>query len=153
MDSRPECYPGISAEDCLFADISIDLARHGCRSYEATDFLVNRRCADPTSALILWQIGVIGVSGIREQNHIWNQEGLAILLDVLLAVYRHDHEVVLYEASRFAVCDSIIERMPLASVLGSRVTTMSTLYIPPMREPTLDVAMLRRLRATAARGA
>src|SRR5690242_1848360 len=29
--------PGISAEDCLFADLAIDPAYHGCQSFEATD--------------------------------------------------------------------------------------------------------------------
>jgi hypothetical protein len=52
--------PGISAEDCLFADLGIDPGRIGCQSFEATDFLVNRRKFDTSSHLILWQIGVIG---------------------------------------------------------------------------------------------
>jgi hypothetical protein len=33
--------PAISAEDCLFADLGVDPADHGCPSYEATDFLVH----------------------------------------------------------------------------------------------------------------
>lgn len=52
--------PAISAEDCLFADLGVDPADHGCQSYEATDFLVHDRMVDPTSALVLWQIGVVG---------------------------------------------------------------------------------------------
>src|SRR6476620_513542 len=35
--------PGISAEDCLFADLGIDPGTRGCQSFEATDFLLNRR--------------------------------------------------------------------------------------------------------------
>jgi hypothetical protein len=35
--------PGISAEDCLFADLGIDPGIYGCQSYEATDFLANGR--------------------------------------------------------------------------------------------------------------
>src|SRR5439155_1808739 len=52
--------PGISAEDCLFADLGIDPSRFGCQSYEATDFLVHRRRIDRTAALVLWQIGTVG---------------------------------------------------------------------------------------------
>ena len=44
--------PGISAEDCLFADLNVDPATDGCQTYEATDFLVNHRHVDPTSQLI-----------------------------------------------------------------------------------------------------
>ncbi len=39
--------PGISAEDCLFADLGVDPARHGCQSFEATDFLLSQRTIDP----------------------------------------------------------------------------------------------------------
>lgn len=143
--------PGISAEDCLFADISVDVARSGYRSYEATDFLVHRRGIDPSSSLILWQIGVIGFRGMKEQSSVWNDEGLAILVETLLEVYRPDHEVILYEASRFAIYDSIIDRIALANVSRARVTTMSTLYIPPMIESTVDEVMLRRLEAMPAK--
>ena len=53
-------FPGISAEDCLFADLGIDPGTVGCQSFEATDFLLNRRKFDIFSHLILWQIGGIG---------------------------------------------------------------------------------------------
>jgi siroheme synthase len=41
--------PGISAEDCLFADLGIDPGTCGCQSFEATDFLLNRRKFDTRS--------------------------------------------------------------------------------------------------------
>ena len=52
--------PGISAEDCLFADLGVDPAATGCQSFEATDFLVRPRRFDTSTALVLWQIGVVG---------------------------------------------------------------------------------------------
>ena len=52
--------PGISAEDCLFADLGIDPAAYGCQSYEATDYLFSQRRLEPSSALVLWQVGVVG---------------------------------------------------------------------------------------------
>ena len=33
---RPRMLPGISAEDCLFADLGIDPGTCGCQSYDAT---------------------------------------------------------------------------------------------------------------------
>jgi len=54
---RVEMLPGISAEDCLYADLSIDPATHGCQVYEATDFLIRRRKIDPAVPVILWQVG------------------------------------------------------------------------------------------------
>jgi Tetrapyrrole (Corrin/Porphyrin) Methylases len=37
---RATMLPAISAEDCLFADLGVDPGKHGCQSFEATDFLV-----------------------------------------------------------------------------------------------------------------
>ena len=45
---------GISAEDCLIADLGVDPARNGCQSYEATDFLLNSRTIDALAQFILW---------------------------------------------------------------------------------------------------
>jgi len=44
--------PGISSEDCLFADLLIDPASHGCLSLEATDLLIHQRNIDVTCHVI-----------------------------------------------------------------------------------------------------
>jgi hypothetical protein len=49
--------PGISSEDGLFADLGVHPVSYGRQSYEATDFLANGRKTDPTSSVVLWQIG------------------------------------------------------------------------------------------------
>ena len=48
--------PGISAEDCLIADLGIDPAEYGCQSYEATQFLFRKYSLDPYMTQIIWQI-------------------------------------------------------------------------------------------------
>ena len=65
LTARAEGYPArmlpaVSAEDCLFADLGVDPGEFGCQSYEATDFLLRRRQVDPSAALVLWQVAVIG---------------------------------------------------------------------------------------------
>src|SRR3989442_6105287 len=90
--------PGISAEDCLFADLGVDPSRSGCQSYEATDFLVHARHIDPTAALVLWQIGTVGsVAAAAEAQ----PTGLTVLVETLLVHYSPEHEVTLYEASPY----------------------------------------------------
>src|SRR5205809_3199958 len=88
--------PGISAEDCLFADLGIDPARSGCQSFEATDFLVHRRKFDSTSSLILWQIGVVGDLGYKRSGY--SRRGLHVLVRYLEKYYGADHETAIYEA-------------------------------------------------------
>ena len=52
--------PGISAADCLYADLGIDPGRYGCQHFEASQFMFYRRRVDTAAYLILWQIGVAG---------------------------------------------------------------------------------------------
>jgi uncharacterized protein YabN with tetrapyrrole methylase and pyrophosphatase domain len=142
---RAQMLAGISAEDCLFADLGVDPINGGCRSYEATDFLVHRRGADPTSNLILWQVGAIAILVYKPDVEAWNRDGLAVLTETLLETYRADHEVVVYEAAKLPVCEPTIERVPLRELPRARVTAMSTLFVPPMAKADADEAMLKRL--------
>jgi uncharacterized protein YabN with tetrapyrrole methylase and pyrophosphatase domain len=134
--------PGISAEDCLFADLGIDPSTNGCQSFEATDFLIHGRKIDSSVSLILWQIGVVGELGYKKQ---YRQDGLRILVHVLQQYYDPAHEVVIYEAALYPQCEPLIERLSLARVSESKVTPVSTLYIPPQAPAVFDFDMVDRL--------
>lgn len=139
---RARMLPGISAEDCLFADLGVDPARFGCQSYEATEFLLHGRRIDTTAALILWQLGTVGNAAAAAEA---TPRGLGVLVEVLLALYPSEHEVVVYEASPYPGFDPVIRRVPLAKLGPHHVTAMSTLYVPPAEAPELDVTMVDRL--------
>lgn len=135
--------PGISAEDCLFADLGLDPGERGCQSFEATDFLIRHRKFDPTSSLILWQIGFIGELGIRATPR---RLGLRILTEVLSDYYPKSHEVVLYEAAVYPVCEPVIQRLPLIRLGKAPASTLTTLYVPPKASPEPDPKMLKHLK-------
>lgn len=120
--------PGVSAEDCLFADLGVDPARAGCQSYEATRFLEERPKVEPRAALILWQVGVVGSAdhSARAQAPM-----LADLVDRLRDLYPAAHEVVVYEASSYAGVRPLIRPVPLDR-LAAAVTPAATLYVPPL---------------------
>ena len=139
---RARMLPGISAEDCLYADLGIDPARSGCQCYEATDFLVHGRQVDTTAALVLWQIGTVGNSAAAEEA---TPTGLGVLVEVLLELYPADHDVVVYEASPYPGFDPLVRRVPLVDLSPQDVTAMSTLYVPPAGAAELDVTMMDRL--------
>lgn len=136
--------PGISALDCLFADVGLDPGDVGCQEYEATDFLLRRRRFDPCSGLVLWQIGVVGVVDYREEE-LWSREGLGVLAERLLETYPAEHEVVVYEATTLPVLPPKILRLPLSALAAADVTAISTLYVPPLPDRDTDMVMLRRL--------
>jgi uncharacterized protein YabN with tetrapyrrole methylase and pyrophosphatase domain len=133
--------PAVSAEDCLFAELGVDPGRAGCQSYEATDFLLRERRVDPSAALILWQIGVVG-------NLTFVPEGdmsrLPVLVEYLGRYYPPQHDVVLYEASVYPVCDPLIRRVKLAELPDADISPIATLYVPPMSRAT-SVTMRKRL--------
>lgn len=123
--------PGISAEDCLFADLGIDPGACGCQSFEATDFLINRRKFDTSSHLILWQIGVIGDYTYDPDRD--SKPSLTIMVDFLEKYYDTHHKVCIYQAAEYAICKPIIQHLPLSKVdtQEALVNYASTLYVPP----------------------
>lgn len=138
-----QMLPGISAEDCLYADLGVDPGRLGCQSYEATDFLINARRIDPTAALVLWQVGVIGewsVAGAETGGRY-----LDVLADVLGETYPSSHRVTVYEAATLPVTRPRIETLALEDLPRARLFQQSTLFVPPLAPPTPDRARLARL--------
>jgi len=134
--------PGISAEDCLFADLGVDPSRFGCQSYEATDFLVHRRRIDRTAALVLWQIGTVGSVAAAATTQ---PTGLPVLVEALLEHYPPEHEVTVYEASPYPGFDPLVRTVGLGELSVEHVTALSTLYVPPREPAPLDLTMLDRL--------
>jgi uncharacterized protein YabN with tetrapyrrole methylase and pyrophosphatase domain len=135
--------PAVSAEDCLFADLGIDPAAQGCQSYDATDFLINTRRLDPTSAVVLWQIGIAGDWTYRQNGY--DLAALPLLIEKLRAYYRPDHPVVVYEAAVLPGCAPRVLQVPLAALSATSLSVASTLYIPPANPPVRDVAVYQQL--------
>ena len=55
-----QMLPGISSEDCLFADLLVDPSIPGAQSVEATDLLLRERPLLTSSHVIIWQVGCVG---------------------------------------------------------------------------------------------
>lgn len=136
--------PGVSAEDCLFADLGVDPGQQGCQSFEATDFLAYRRRFDSSSALVLWQVGVLGEPSIRKGMSC-RPERLRVLTDVLRRHYPADHRVVLYQAAEFPVCNAVVKRIALARLPHETVVVMATLYVPPKPSRVMNARIARWL--------
>lgn len=146
-----EMFPGVSAEDCLFADLGVDPALFGCQSFEASNFLLRRRKVDASAALVLWQIGALGTTTYSKRT-LWNRDGLDLLVEGLLDTYPPEHEAVVYEATLYPTGDPLIQRVTVATIPTAKVSTYSTLYVPPARRTPLDEAMVERLGLAGAVG-
>jgi hypothetical protein len=141
--------PGVSAEDCLFADLGFDPAVVGCAQYEATDLLVYRRRPDPSAALIVWQIGVVG--DLAWNPGRTNADNVRVLVEELAKTYGEDHVVVVYEAAQLPTCLPMILHLRLADLPLAPLTTASTLFVPPRERREPDPSMIARLSLDRAR--
>jgi precorrin-6B methylase 1 len=140
---KARMLPGISAEDCLFADLNIDPAMAGCQSFEATDFLVNGRTIDPSSHLILWQIGVLGDATFK--RWAYDIKGMPQLLQKLYGYYHPYHNVIVYEAPLFPGVEPVMRTVSLCFLPYAGVSAVSTLYVPPGSAPRPDYWLIQSL--------
>jgi tetrapyrrole methylase family protein/MazG family protein len=135
--------PGISAEDCLFADLLIDPGSHGCLSFEATDFLIHTKLVDTSCHLILWQASIIGALTHPESHD--NTKGSQLLLNYLTQHYDLNHPIIVYTAAQYPGLEPIIEQSVLKNLLTVKQSRTSLLYIPPVKKRAYDESILRAL--------
>lgn len=142
---RVRLVAGVSAEDCLLADLQIDPAVQGMQSYDATDFLLRRRVIDKTAGLILWQVGTVGDVTGAYISQGYRPPHLDALIEVLSAEYGADHPVTVYRAAAYPLCEPSIQTRRVAQLGEAEMTSASTLYVPPLGPPEIDHVMERRL--------
>ena len=140
--------PGISAEDCLFADLNVDPGILGCQSYEATDFLANGRVIDNSSALILWQIGVVGDATFKTNGY--DTSAMPLLIQRLLQYYPPTHPIYLYEAAVLPGCEAIIIPTTITGLTGVPMSAGFTAYVPPARQTASDPVMVQQMQVLRA---
>lgn len=130
--------PGISAEDCLFADLGVDPATTGCSSYEATDYLFHQRPTDPGSAMVLWQIGILGNDGYNPMGR-YETPLMPLLIAKLSRYYDPRHKTAVYEAAVHFGCKPQITWTPIHDLSRVELSAASTLYIPPATQSQPDL--------------
>lgn len=137
--------PGISAEDCLYADLGIDPGSCGCQHYEASQFMLYRRTVDPSAWLVLWQVGVAGDQSLARfaTGGAYRQ----VLVDVLARDYPLEHEVIVYRAATLPIEPPRIERLRLRDLPAARVELPDTVVLPPARPMQPDAQVRARLAA------
>lgn len=143
FDARME--PGISAEDCLYADMGIDPGDYGCQHYEASQFLFYQRAYDPSAYLILWQIALAG--DITIAKRLSSPEERQFLVDMLRQNYPGTHKVALYESPTL-ITDNVREDwICLDELPAADLTSVTTLVVPPGKPMKKDERVMEALKA------
>jgi uncharacterized protein YabN with tetrapyrrole methylase and pyrophosphatase domain len=140
--------PGISAEDCLIADLAIDPGTYGCQHFETSQFMFYKRTIDPAAYLILWQVGVAGDRSLAKLST--GAPYRQLLLEVLAEHYPLTHQVILYEAVTLPIQQPRITRLPLAELVNAELDGKTTLVIPPATKMIVNQAILDKLAALQA---
>jgi uncharacterized protein YabN with tetrapyrrole methylase and pyrophosphatase domain len=135
--------PGISAEDCLYADLGIDPGRVGCQHYEASQFMFYERRIDTSAFLVLWQIGLAGDRSLRRFST--EPPYRQVLVELLAKDYPPEHDVVIYEAATLPITTPRMERVPLSRLAEATLHLQSTLVVPPARPMQRNQVLLDRL--------
>tara|TARA_Y100000782_G_scaffold50183_2_gene55913 strand:- start:2421 stop:3248 length:828 start_codon:yes stop_codon:yes gene_type:complete len=143
-----QMLPGVSAEDCLIADLGIDPSRFGCQSYEATQFLFRDYRIDPYMTQIIWQIGLVGEASLSVLDATHNQLGLVMLADILREHYPDNHELIIYEAATLPICEPKIQKILLSELTLAKLTLISTLVVPSLGLPEYRQDRLAKLGLT-----
>jgi uncharacterized protein YabN with tetrapyrrole methylase and pyrophosphatase domain len=138
--------PGVSAEDCLIADLGIDPTRYGCQSYETTKLLFYKHTLNPYTLLLLWQICMAGEHTTKTFKN--SRENLQLTVEFLNQWYPLDHEVIVYEAPFMPGQAVRADKIPLSALPETKLTPASTLVVPPLKEPELDHETLAKFGLT-----
>ncbi|HAT9718707.1 TPA: methylase [Legionella pneumophila subsp. pneumophila] len=134
--------PAVSAQDCLFSDLEIDPGDQGCFSIEATELVLFERRIDAHAHLILWQVANFGrTDGKKTEN-------LSILKDYLSDYYPADYSICLYEAPSLPTFSPRIEWIQLCHIEQSVISSITTVYIPPIEKKVISNKYLRLLDLT-----
>ncbi|HAU0151392.1 TPA: hypothetical protein JBF02_15920, partial [Legionella pneumophila] len=136
LDLEIEILPGISSIDTLLCDLCIDPGNGGLQAFEATEFINTNHKINTNSHLILWQIGVVGVKSIIQNDKdlvdsIERKIAIFQLQRKLLDWYNETHPIVLYVASiypqvpceKFDICLSNLDKV--------NIPRLATAYIKP----------------------
>jgi uncharacterized protein YabN with tetrapyrrole methylase and pyrophosphatase domain len=141
--------PGISAEDCLYADLGIDPGRLGCQHFEASQLLLCERRIDAAGYLVLWQVGTLGNWSVGDfpAASAYRQA----LVDLLSEDYPLEHEVIIYRGATLPIEKPRIRRIALRELPEVTLSTEETVVLPPAKTLQPNRAMRERLQALDAK--
>ncbi|UPG90883.1 SAM-dependent methyltransferase [Luteibacter aegosomaticola] len=125
--------PGVSSEDCLYADLGIDPGRYGCQHFEASQFILYDRQLDNAGYVVLWQVALAGdttLARLSSTGAAYRQ----VLVDRLAKDYPLDHQVIIYRGATLPIQDPRIEYLALADLPQADLSVADTVVLPPARE-------------------
>ncbi len=150
-DFEAYMLPGVSAVDCMFADLEFDPAPYGCTMVEASDYVLMERDYDSRMPLIVWQAGVVGDISFNAKGHA-TSESEDMLKRRLLRDYPKDHPIITYVAATLPGMQSKTRNATIGTLEDLRLNASSTCLVPPIHVGAFDAELgeefLRQMRSS-----
>lgn len=148
-----QMLPGVSAIDCMSADLSVDPSRPGLQILEATDLLLRERTLFTDGHVVLFQVGSVGDMGFNFTG--FKDTKFPMLVKKLEEIYGEDHQLTHYIAPQFSIVDPRIDRFTIRELwdpkVQKKINGISTFYIPPktLKKANAVIAAQLGLRLTS----
>lgn len=130
-----EVQPGISAMDCIYADVNFDPARNGVQMFEASDLLLREWELNPEVPTMIWQVGAVETAMYVKD---WSEpERFTRFREYLQQFYPDDHEVRLLQTATYPLAESQQVTVPLDEFETKHELIdrgMYILYVPPVEK-------------------
>ena len=136
--------PGISAMDCLFAELMVDPCVGGMQMYEATDLLLRRRPLHADVPALIWQIGCVETR--LHTTRVSKPQRFERLRSHLLRFYPPEHRVTAAYSTPHPLMPSTVHRFELQDICQYAHVFHAgfTLFIPATHERPVEDHELRR---------
>lgn len=143
--------PGVSAVDCMFADLEFDPAPYGCAMVEASDYVLMERNYDSRMPLIIWQAGVVGDISFNANGRA-TSESEDMLKRRLLRDYPENHPITTYIAATLPGMRSKTRSSTIGKLEDLALNASSTCLVPPIHDGAFDAELgeefMRQMRAS-----
>lgn len=130
--------PGISAMDCILAELMIDPATHGMQMFEATDVVIRRRTLLTDVQTLIWQIGALetGLYSTKPGSPTRFNRFVSHVTNFFPSA----HKVVAIFASDNPFIPTVIYRFKLGELptYADKLHGGFTLHIPPLHAAAVE---------------
>ena len=124
--------PGVSAPDCMFADLRVDPGVRGCQILMASYILKDENILATSGHVVFLQVNAVGDSGFSFSGH--RSARLPEFIERLIAIYGETQECIYYMAAVYPGCDPEISTRQLADYRRPEVLVgvgPGIFYLPP----------------------
>jgi uncharacterized protein YabN with tetrapyrrole methylase and pyrophosphatase domain len=150
LGMKVKVLPGISAMDCLFAELLLDPVVDGLQIFEATDLLLRQRPLQTDAPALIWQVGAVESCLYKARGS--RPERFSRLRGYLLEYYPPEHPVTALHAATHPLAATERHTFPLGEIEAQARLLHAgvTLFVPALgRRPIVDTSLLEVLDSEA----